>query len=125
MDAIEANCSDVERRLEEVVKRWQQDGDNPSWETLARAATFCRMGGGKNVALKIRQRTGLGEGVAHLAVTHIHFNCYYMYVHYISVVGHAEQKSAGTTTISPDTRMLWGRAALKMFSISSLVVQMN
>ena len=76
MDAIKANYSDVERRLEEVVKKWQQDGDDPSWETLARAVTFCRMGGGKNVALKIRQRSGLGEGVAHLAVTHIHFNFY-------------------------------------------------
>ena len=61
VDAIEANYSDVERRLEEVVKKWQQDGDDPSWETLAKAVTGCKKGGGKNVALKIRQRTGLGE----------------------------------------------------------------
>ena len=68
MDAIEADYSYVQRRLEEVVKKWQQDGDNPSWETLAKAVALCREGGGRNIALQIRQRTGLGEEM-------LHFDC--------------------------------------------------
>ena len=61
MDAIEANHSVVERCLEEVVVKWQRDGDDPSWERLAEAVALCKKGGGKEVAIKIRQKTGLGE----------------------------------------------------------------
>ena len=61
MDAIEANHASVQRRLEDVVEKWLRDGDNPSWETLAEAVTLCREGGGKNVGLKIKQKTGIGD----------------------------------------------------------------
>ena len=59
--AIEADHSSAERCLESVVEKWLQDGDDPSWETLAEAVTLCREGGGKNVAQKIKQKVGIGE----------------------------------------------------------------
>ena len=61
LDAIEADFPRVDRRLEEVVKGWQRDGDDPSWETLAEAVSQCKDGdgGGKNVARNIRQSVGL------------------------------------------------------------------
>ena len=65
MEAIEANHSKVERCLEEVVGKWQRDGDDPSWEKLAEAVALCKEGGGREVATKIRQKTGLGEVVIH------------------------------------------------------------
>ena len=61
MDAIKANHATVEECLEDVVEKWLRDGDDPSWETLAEAVTLCRKGGGKNVALRIKQETGTGE----------------------------------------------------------------
>ena len=61
MDAIKANHATVEECLEDVVEQWLRDGDDPSWETLAEAVTLCTKGGGKNVALKIKQETGIGE----------------------------------------------------------------
>jgi len=59
MDAIKANHATVEECLEDVVEQWLRDGDDPSWKTLAEAVTLCRKGGGKNVALKIKQETGI------------------------------------------------------------------
>ena len=48
LDAIEANYHKVEDRLEKVIDGWQRDGDNPSWETLAKAVSQCTdVGGGK------------------------------------------------------------------------------
>ena len=61
MDAIKANHNTVEECLEDVVEKWLRDGDDPSWETLAEAVTLCRKGGGKNVALKIKQEIGIRE----------------------------------------------------------------
>ena len=61
VDAIEVTHARPQRRLEDVVEKWMRDGDDPSWETLAQAVTHCREGGGKNVALKIRQETGIGK----------------------------------------------------------------
>ena len=46
LDAIEADFPRVDRRLEEVVKGWQRDGDDPSWETLAEAVSQCKDGDG-------------------------------------------------------------------------------
>ena len=61
LDAIEANHSNVQRRLEDAVEKWLRDGDDPSWDTLAEAVTNCEEGGGKNVALKIRHKAGIGD----------------------------------------------------------------
>ena len=61
LDAIEANHSNVQRRLEDAVEKWLRDGDDPSWDTLAEAVTNCEEGGGKNVALKIRHKAGIGN----------------------------------------------------------------
>ena len=60
VDAIAYQHSNPTRCLEEVIREWQRDGDQPSWETLAMAVSLCRQGGGKNMAAKIR---GLGEEV--------------------------------------------------------------
>ena len=60
VDAIAYQHSNPTRCLEEVIREWQRDGDQPSWETLAMAVSLCRQGGGKNMAAKIR---GLGEAV--------------------------------------------------------------
>ena len=60
LDAIEANYHKVEDRLEKVIDGWQRDGDNPSWETLAKAVSQCTdVGGGKNVGRHILQHVGL------------------------------------------------------------------
>ena len=61
LDAIEAQHSRLERRLEEAIERWYNDGDDPSWETLADAVSKCKKGGGKNMEAKIRKKVGLGE----------------------------------------------------------------
>ena len=63
LDAIEADHPhEVRRCLEEVISRWQKDGEDPSWKTLAEAVSLCiGDSGGKNVAKKMRQRVGLGD----------------------------------------------------------------
>lgn len=63
VDAIGYQHSNPTRCLEEVIKEWQRDGDQPSWETLANAVSLCRQGGGKNMAAKIREKVGTGEAV--------------------------------------------------------------
>ena len=96
MDAIEADHGNVKRRLEDVVEKWQRDGDSPSWETLAEAVALCKVGGGKNLAQKIRQRAGLGEAVRML-------ECHTSYFFFL-FVGHTRQKSADTAVFSPNAR---------------------
>ena len=63
LDAIEAQHSSLHRCLEELIGKWERDGDDPSWETLADAMSKCKEGGGKNMAAKIRTKVGLGEVV--------------------------------------------------------------
>ena len=63
LDGIEAQHARLERRLEEAIEVWHNDGDDPSWETLADAVSKCKKGGGKNMAAKIRRKVGLGEAV--------------------------------------------------------------
>ena len=63
LDGIEAQHSRLERRLEEAIERWYNDGDDPSWETLADAVSKCKEGGGKNMAAKIRKKVGLGKAL--------------------------------------------------------------
>ena len=61
LNGIEADRpQNTKRCLEEVIRRWESDGDDPSWETLADAVSKCKEGGGKNMAAKIR-KVGLGE----------------------------------------------------------------
>ena len=98
MGAIKANHASVEECLEDVVEQWLRDGDDPSWETLAEAVTLCRMGGGKNVALKIKQETGIGE-----ASVLVHFASIACLASFCSVAGHAKQKSAGATAFISGT----------------------
>ena len=60
LDAIQANGSTVEERLEKVIDKWQRDGDRPSWSTLAEAVSRCE-GGGRNVGRRILEEAGLGK----------------------------------------------------------------
>ena len=94
MDAIEANHASVQRRLEDVVEKWLRDGDNPSWETLAEAVTLCREGGGKNVGLKIKQKTGLGDTDVLMPLLPILHYCVIFFAE------HAKQESARTIVFS-------------------------
>ena len=58
LDAIEDQYTKLERRLEEVIKRWKHGGTDPSWQTLADAVSKCRVGGGPNMAAKILKKCG-------------------------------------------------------------------
>ena len=60
-DAVESHHKDPDRCMEKVIERWYNDGDNPSWESLAKAVSDCQ-GGGRNVADRIRKRVGLQVG---------------------------------------------------------------
>ena len=60
LDGIEADHpQNTKRCLEEVIRRWECDGDDPSWETLAVTLSKCKDEGGKNMAAKIRKKVGL------------------------------------------------------------------
>ena len=63
LDGIEAQHARLDRCLEEAIEKWYNDGDDPSWETLADAVSKCKEGGGKNMAAKIRRKVGLGEAM--------------------------------------------------------------
>lgn len=61
LNRIESEYTELSRRLEEVIESWIRDGDNPSWEALAKAVSCCKKAGGKNVASDIMKKVGLGE----------------------------------------------------------------
>lgn len=59
LKAIGQDCSCSDDRLEKVVDEFLRDGEDLSWEALAKAVAQCR-GGGQNIARKLLTSVEIG-----------------------------------------------------------------
>ena len=87
LDAIGVDCSSSDERLEKVVDEFLSNGEDLSWEALAKAVAECR-GGGRNIARKLL--TSVGKGI------------FFLFSHWTTVIGIIDTCLYIYATVDPD-----------------------